>query len=142
VFDHRQRQKIFPLASVSRPALRPTQPPVQFVPWLLSPEVDRGWGVTLTNHLDLLSRSRMSRTYNTSPPWRLHGVAGLIYFTFYFLHLLSFEGSSPASCPCLIHGQPISNSFFFCLQLIIISSSLNIFSGVYFRPFYRYLKFS
>jgi hypothetical protein len=27
-----QRQRIFPLASVSRPALRPTQPPVQWVP--------------------------------------------------------------------------------------------------------------
>jgi hypothetical protein len=30
-FDPRQGQRIFPLASVSRPALRPTQPPVQWV---------------------------------------------------------------------------------------------------------------
>jgi hypothetical protein len=30
-FDPRQRQEIFPLASVSRPALGPTQPPVQWV---------------------------------------------------------------------------------------------------------------
>jgi hypothetical protein len=30
--DSRQRQRIFPLASVSRPALGPTQPPVQWVP--------------------------------------------------------------------------------------------------------------
>jgi hypothetical protein len=29
--------KIFPLASVSRPALGSTQPPVQWVPWVLSP---------------------------------------------------------------------------------------------------------
>jgi hypothetical protein len=30
-------QRIFPLVSVSRPALRPTQPPVQWVPGVLSP---------------------------------------------------------------------------------------------------------
>jgi hypothetical protein len=40
-------ESIFPLASVSRPALRPTQPPVQWVPGVLSPEVKRGRGVTL-----------------------------------------------------------------------------------------------
>jgi hypothetical protein len=36
-FDSRQRQKIFPLVSVSRPALGPTQHPVQWVPGVLSP---------------------------------------------------------------------------------------------------------
>jgi hypothetical protein len=36
-FDPRQRQEIFILTSVSRPALRPTQPPVQWVPGVLSP---------------------------------------------------------------------------------------------------------
>jgi hypothetical protein len=33
-----QRQDDFPLTSVSRPALGPTQPPVQWVPEVLSPE--------------------------------------------------------------------------------------------------------
>jgi hypothetical protein len=32
-------QRIFPLSSVSRPALGPTQPPVQCVPGVLSPGV-------------------------------------------------------------------------------------------------------
>jgi hypothetical protein len=32
-------QRIFPLTSVSRPALRPTQPPVQWIPGVLSPGV-------------------------------------------------------------------------------------------------------
>jgi hypothetical protein len=32
-FDPRQRQMIFPLTSVSRPALGPTYPPVQWVPF-------------------------------------------------------------------------------------------------------------
>jgi hypothetical protein len=35
----RRGQRIFPLACVSRPALRPTQPPVQWVPEVLSPGV-------------------------------------------------------------------------------------------------------
>jgi hypothetical protein len=32
-------QRIFPVTSVSRPALRPTQPPAQWVPGVLSPGV-------------------------------------------------------------------------------------------------------
>jgi methylaspartate ammonia-lyase len=36
--------KGFPLASVSRPALGLTQPPVQWVPGVLSPELKRGRG--------------------------------------------------------------------------------------------------
>jgi hypothetical protein len=43
-------ERIFPLASVSRPALGPTQPPVQWVPGVLSPGLKRSRGVTLTTH--------------------------------------------------------------------------------------------
>jgi hypothetical protein len=43
-------QRIFPLSSVSRPALGPTQPPLQWVPGVLSPGVKRGRGVMLTTH--------------------------------------------------------------------------------------------
>jgi hypothetical protein len=40
----------FPVASVSRQALGPTQPPVQWVPEVLSQGLKRGRGVTLITH--------------------------------------------------------------------------------------------
>jgi hypothetical protein len=55
--DPWQGQRIFPLASVSRPALGPTQPPVQWVPGVLSPGVKHGRGVMLTTHPHLVPRS-------------------------------------------------------------------------------------
>jgi hypothetical protein len=73
-FDPRRGQRIFLLASVSRPAPGPTQPPIQWVPGVLSPGVKRGRGVMLTTHPHLVPRSWMSRSYISSPPKRLHGV--------------------------------------------------------------------
>jgi hypothetical protein len=75
-FDPRLGQRIFSLASVSRPALGPTQPPVQWVPGILSSGVKSGRGVTLTTHPHLVPRSWMSRSYTSSPqapPWRVAG---------------------------------------------------------------------
>jgi hypothetical protein len=66
-FDPRQRQRIFPLTSMSRPALGPTQPPGQWVPVVLAEGKARR-GVTLTTHSHLVPRSRMSRSYTSSPP--------------------------------------------------------------------------
>jgi hypothetical protein len=61
-------KRIFPLASVSRLALGPTQPPVQWVPGVLSQGLKSSWGVTLTTHTHLVPRSIMSRSYTSSPP--------------------------------------------------------------------------
>jgi hypothetical protein len=66
--------RIFSLTSASRPALGPTQPPVQWVPGALSPGVKRGRDVMLTAHPLLEQRSRKCRRYNSSPPKRPHGV--------------------------------------------------------------------
>jgi hypothetical protein len=93
-FDPRQGQRIFPLASVSRPALGPTQPPVQWVPGVLSPGVKRGWCVMLTTHPHLVPRSWMSRSYISSPPqappWCVTGL--LYFFTFTSNILLEMVG--------------------------------------------------
>jgi hypothetical protein len=67
-------ERIFPLAIVSRPALGPTQPPIQWVPGVLSPGLKRGRGVTLTTHPKLAKRSRMSMSNTSSPPKRLCGM--------------------------------------------------------------------
>jgi hypothetical protein len=72
-FDPRQRQRIFILVSASNPALGPTQSPVQWVPGILSPGVKRGRGVMLTIYPHPVSWLRMSRSYTSSPPRRLHG---------------------------------------------------------------------
>jgi hypothetical protein len=49
-FDRRQRQRHFPLTSVSRPVLKPTQSPIQLVPEVLSLGVKggRAWSWPLT----------------------------------------------------------------------------------------------
>jgi hypothetical protein len=67
------------LPSASRPALGPTQPPVQWVPGALSLGVKRGRGVMLTL---LVPRIGKSRNYTSSHPKRLHGVK-LDHFTFH-----------------------------------------------------------
>jgi hypothetical protein len=68
--------------NLSRLALRPTQPSVQWVPGVLSPGVKRGRVVTLTTHSHLMPRSRMSRSYASSPLGACESLRGS--FTFYF----------------------------------------------------------
>jgi hypothetical protein len=68
-FDPWQRQNIFPLVCVSRPALGPIQPPAQWVPG-----VKRGWGVMLTTH-HLMPRSYTSSPPHPAPPYVCCGTA-------------------------------------------------------------------
>jgi hypothetical protein len=71
--DSRQRQRIFPLASVqtsseAHPASCPMDTGGPF-----PGGVKRGRAVTLTTHLLIVPRSRVRRSYTSSLPCRLHG---------------------------------------------------------------------
>jgi hypothetical protein len=54
------------LSTLSRPALRPTQPPSQWVPGALSPGQSR-WDVKLTTYLRLIPRSIKCGSINPLP---------------------------------------------------------------------------
>jgi hypothetical protein len=78
-----ERQWSFPLASVSRPAVRPTQPPMQWVRGSFPegktlPELD----AYHSPHLE--PRSRMCRSYTSSPLSACMAYSGtaLFFFTF------------------------------------------------------------
>jgi hypothetical protein len=49
-FNPWQRQRIFPVVSVSRPDLRATQSPIQWIPGVLSPGRGKVWPGCDTDH--------------------------------------------------------------------------------------------
>jgi hypothetical protein len=67
-------KRMFPLASVSRSALGPTQPPVQWILGVLSSGLKRSRAMTLTTHPNLVPRSRMCRSYTSPTPQCLLGM--------------------------------------------------------------------
>jgi hypothetical protein len=92
-------ERIFPLAPVPKPALGPTQPPTQWVDESFPSGLKRGRGVTLNTHPHRTPRSRMSSSYISSPPKRLHGVqwdSFIIIIIIISCHRFSFfPGTSP-----------------------------------------------
>jgi hypothetical protein len=68
-FESRQELGIFLFTTVSRLALGPTQPPIQWIPGGQS-----GRDVNLTTHLHLVSKSKNAWGYTSTTPIRLYGV--------------------------------------------------------------------
>jgi hypothetical protein len=97
-FDRRQRQGLCPLASVSRLALKPTQPHIQWVPGIGTGCSFRGGGLAWPRHDSeplphLVPRSAMSRSYNSSPPWRMHGgILDTFFILYYVLYNFCMNG--------------------------------------------------
>jgi hypothetical protein len=81
-FDPRQGQRTFPLAYVQTSSQAyPASYPVSTRGPLLWLECSRA--MMPTTHLILVLRSRVSKSYTSSPPWHLHGdrMAALLTFT-------------------------------------------------------------
>jgi hypothetical protein len=110
-------ERIFPLASVSRPALEPTQPPVQWLPGVLYPGVKRGRGLTLTTHPHLVPWSWMSRSYTSSLPSVSMACSGAALYSYnsvdsaVFLKRMPIVVSQPIQNAMLLRNQVYSQRF-------------------------------
>ena len=90
-FKLQQKQEIFLVSKISRPALGPTHPPIQWVP---------GRGLKLSTHLHLVPGLRMNGAI-TLLPHMLSWCGQALYFFFFLIHHLFFN-SSPwrnSGCP-------------------------------------------
>jgi hypothetical protein len=72
-FKSGQRLGIFLFTTASRPALEPTQPPIQWVPGALSVEAKRPGREADYSHPSSTEAKNVS-SYTSTPPIRLHGV--------------------------------------------------------------------
>jgi hypothetical protein len=77
---------------------RPSQPPIQWTPGVLSPGGKARSGSDSDHSPHLVPRSRMSRSYTSSPHFHLHGASGTalllwhqLYFDSYFHKALEYQ---------------------------------------------------
>jgi hypothetical protein len=108
-FGPQQCQRIFSLTSVSRPARKPTQPPIQWVKGVFpGGKVRPGRDTDHSPHLK--PWSRMNTSYTSSPPWHLNGNSGVgLFFTFlpYISVILTpsvHRNRIAAECPSFLHN--------------------------------------
>jgi hypothetical protein len=105
-------QRTFPLPSAPRPALGPTQPPIQWVPGALSPGVKRGRGVMLTTHPLLVPRWRKLRSYTSchpnAPLWSVTGQICVYVFMCVYIYIYTHTHTHTytyTSCPLYFSYQ-------------------------------------
>jgi hypothetical protein len=72
-FDSRQGMGIFLFTTASRPALGPTQPPIQWVSGFISPGVKQP-GREADHSPRSSAEVKYSWSFTSTPPIRLHGV--------------------------------------------------------------------
>jgi hypothetical protein len=109
---------------VSRPALGPTQPPVQGVPGRTFPRAKARLGCDADNSPHLVPRSWMSRSYSSSPPLRLRKcVVELLYlhitnkcplglsylFRLELFHTILLNSSTLTSSRCVFEEKYLPN---------------------------------
>jgi hypothetical protein len=123
-------ERIFPLDSLSRPALGPTLHHIHWVPGVLSPGLKCGRDVTLTTHPRLVPKSRMSTSYISSP---LGGC--MVYFTLCMAYswgawtLLFFTcKANQSSQKCLnnLYMEQVFQTFAYTQQAYRVRTSLPI----------------
>ena len=78
---------------LSRPALGPTQPPVQWVP-AFSPGVKSGRGVMLTPHPLLVLWSRKGRAIPLLPLWAVWPVQGCTFYLMSCMPIIECEAQN------------------------------------------------
>jgi hypothetical protein len=86
----------FALASASRLAVSPTQPPVQWVPKILSPRVKCGWGMDVDHSPPSSAKVQKEEELTSSPPKHLHGIQWGSFI--YTVRLMSKKGLCISIC--------------------------------------------
>jgi hypothetical protein len=125
-FNPQQEHINFPLASVSRQALGPTQPPVRLVPEVLTPGVKHSRGMMLTTHPHLVPRSWMSCSYTSpqAPPWC---VAGLLYFYSQYSYIFSIRIWDIYSADLIFLDNEFHTSYSYSVNLNIYRNYYHIY---------------
>jgi hypothetical protein len=113
-FDPWQGQRIFLLASVLYLLWAPTQPPIQWVPGVLSLSERCDWGMTLITHPHLVPSLRKSKSCTSSPPSKhLGSVLGrALLYLFCKANWALYCKTVVFIVITFIHGGPFNIQFF------------------------------
>jgi hypothetical protein len=127
-FDPRQRQRIFPLPTASRPALGPTQPPIQCVLGAPFPGVNSGRGVMLTANPLLMPKSASVERNGTTLPLPC-SVRAVVSVSCLQDPLISSSRDTAVYLVSLLHCTISSPRPVYCLQVVWNSVKTGVCEG-------------